>query len=78
MPLAWIVVSHSETHEFVVEEDRYLTTLADSAATALDNRVLFKSTEAALQEASILYQATRALADICLLLFNTNEFMYVY
>ena len=21
---------------------------------------------------------TRALADLCLLLFNTNEFMYVY
>ena len=67
-PLGWIVVAYSEPRNFEAEEDRYLTTLADSAATALDNRLLFQSTEAALREASVLYQANRALADV-----NNND-----
>ena len=29
-------------------------------------------------KASTVSAQTRALADMCLLLFNTNEFMYVY
>ena len=62
-PLGWIVITYNEQRNFEAEEDRYLTTLADSAATALDNRLLFQSTEAALREASVLYQANRALAD---------------
>ena len=63
LPLAWLVMTFSDAHQFTSEEERYLTTLADSAATALDNRYLFQSTESALREASILYQASRSLAD---------------
>src|SRR5690606_32152136 len=58
LPLAWLVVAYTEPREFAPEDERYLTTLADSAATTLDNRYLFLRTESALQEASILYQAS--------------------
>ena len=61
LPLAWMMVTYAAAHHFSSEEERYITTLADSAATALDNRYLFQSTELALQEASILYQASRAI-----------------
>ncbi len=63
LPIAWLVMTYSEPHPFAPEEERYLTTLGDSAATALDNRYLFQSTENALQEASVLFQASRVLAD---------------
>jgi GAF domain-containing protein/CheY-like chemotaxis protein len=63
MPLAWMVVTYNEPHEFSAESERYLTTLADAAATSLDNRYLFQRTESALQEASVLYQASRALSE---------------
>jgi GAF domain-containing protein/response regulator RpfG family c-di-GMP phosphodiesterase len=63
MPLAWMVISYGEPHPFSSEDERYLTTLADGAATSLDNRYLFQRTESALQEASILYRASRALAE---------------
>ncbi len=63
MPTGWVVVTYAEPHNFTPEEDRFLTTLTDSAATVLDNRYLFISTQEALQEVSILYQASRALTD---------------
>src|SRR5690606_28874531 len=63
LPLAWMVVTYNEPHEFGSEDERYLTTLADAAATSLDNRYLFQRTQSALQEASVLYQASRALSE---------------
>ncbi|MAS35308.1 MAG: hypothetical protein CL610_14945 [Anaerolineaceae bacterium] len=62
--LAWLVVAYATPHRFSSEDDRYLTTLADSAATTLDNRYLFQRTQSALQEASVLYQASRALVEV--------------
>ena len=63
LPLGWLVLLFASPHEFSPEEDRFLTTLADSGAVALDNRYLFASTQDALREASTLYRASRALAD---------------
>jgi GAF domain-containing protein len=61
LPLAWLVTTYREPHHFTLEDERYMTTLADSAAAALDNRYLFDSTDHALKEASTLYQASRAI-----------------
>ncbi len=63
LPRGWVVVTYAESHSMSTEEERFLTTLSDSAATALDNRYLFLSTQSALQEASILYQASRTLTN---------------
>lgn len=63
LPRGWVVVTYTEPHMMSTEEERFLTTLSDSAATALDNRYLFLSTQSALQEASILYQASRTLTN---------------
>ena len=61
LPLAWLAIVYNEAHQFTLEDERYVTTLADSAAAALDNRYLFQSTERALEEASTLYQASRTI-----------------
>ncbi len=61
LPLAWLMTVYKSPQHFTLEDERYMNTLADSAATALDNRYLFQSTERALEEASILYQASRAI-----------------
>ena len=63
VPLGWLALFFAAPHDFTPEEERFLTTLADSGAVALDNRYLFASTQRALQEASTLYLASRALAD---------------
>lgn len=63
LPRGWVVITYTEAHFMSTEEERFLTTLSDSAATALDNRYLFLSTQSALQEASILYQASRTLTN---------------
>ncbi|MBZ0303296.1 MAG: GAF domain-containing protein, partial [Anaerolineae bacterium] len=60
-PLGWLIVIYDAPHVFEAEDERYMITLADSAATTLDNRYLFLRTESALQEASVLYQASRSL-----------------
>ncbi len=62
-PLGWLVLLFNAPHEFTTEESRFLTSLANSGAVALDNRYLFASTQDALHEASALYRASRALAD---------------
>jgi len=62
-PLGWLALFFAAPHDFTPEEDRFLTTLADGGAVALDNRYLFASTQRALHEASTLYRASRALAD---------------
>ena len=63
LPTGWVVITYAEPHVFTPEDERFLTTLSDSAATVLDNRYLFISTQEALQEVSILYQASRSLTD---------------
>ena len=63
VPAGWIITLYAGRRSFSAEEERFLVTLADSAAVALDNRRLFNSTQEALQEASVLYQANRALTN---------------
>lgn len=60
--LGWIVATYDHTHEFTAENERFLITLGDGAAVAIDNRSLFQQTERAYQEAATLYQTSRALA----------------
>ncbi|MEZ4671383.1 MAG: GAF domain-containing protein [Anaerolineae bacterium] len=62
--LGWIVAFYDYELASGNDNERYLTTLADNAAVAIDNRNLQRRTEAAFQEASILYETSRALANI--------------
>jgi GAF domain-containing protein/CheY-like chemotaxis protein len=59
----WIAVLYDRTLDFSTDNERFLTTLADNAAVALDNRALQRRTEVAFQEATILYETSRALAN---------------
>ncbi|MBZ0286380.1 MAG: GAF domain-containing protein, partial [Anaerolineae bacterium] len=61
--LGWVSVVFEQPHEFTPEDERFLTTLSDSAAVAIDNRNLFQSTEIAYQEAATLYETSRVLAN---------------
>ena len=61
--LGWVAVIFNQPHEFSPEDERFLTTLSDSAAVAIDNRNLFQSTEIAYQEAATLYETSRVLAN---------------
>ncbi len=61
--LGWIVVVYDHPRTFSMDNERFLTTLADGAAVAIDNRNLFNRTEQAYQEATVLYRAGRALAN---------------
>ncbi|MBC7809728.1 MAG: GAF domain-containing protein, partial [Burkholderiales bacterium] len=60
--IGWAVVVYDEPHSFTPEEERFLTTLSDNAATTIDNRNLFVSTQSALQETASLYNATTAIS----------------
>jgi GAF domain-containing protein/CheY-like chemotaxis protein len=60
-PLAWMVVAYDVPRRCSPEDERFLSTLADSAAVTLDNRYLFQRTQSALQEASTLYRSSRAV-----------------
>jgi GAF domain-containing protein/CheY-like chemotaxis protein len=62
VPLGWLVATFDEPHPIRSEEERFLNTLGDSAATALDNRNLFQRTETALQETAAIYNATTAIS----------------
>ncbi|MBZ0293671.1 MAG: GAF domain-containing protein, partial [Anaerolineae bacterium] len=68
MPMGWVILTYNEPTQFTSDDHRFYTTLAESASTVLDNRYLFQSTQQALQEASILYNASRALTEA-----NTQE-----
>ncbi len=61
--LGWIAVTYDHPREFSPEDERFLTTLSDGAATAIDSRLLFQSTEIAFQEAATLYETSRVLSN---------------
>ncbi len=61
--LGWLVIGYSEPHEFNPEDRRFVTSLADQAAVALDSIRLFESTERALQSVANLYQSSRRVAE---------------
>ena len=62
-PLGWLIVTHDMPHNFAPEDERFLSTLGDNAAVAVDNRYLFERTEAALLETNRLYNATRSISS---------------
>ncbi|MBW4438053.1 MAG: GAF domain-containing protein [Pleurocapsa minor GSE-CHR-MK-17-07R] len=61
VPLGWVVVLFSRPYEFETRQD-FMLTVADTAAVALENRNLFRSTETALNETASLYGATNAIS----------------
>jgi GAF domain-containing protein/DNA-binding response OmpR family regulator len=61
--LGWLVVLYDRTSDFTPEDERFLTTVCDNAAVVIDNRNLFERTELAYQEATTLYETSRALTN---------------
>ncbi len=62
VPLGWLMTTYAEPHIYTPEQERFMTTLGDNAAVAIDNRYLFESTERALRETMALYGATTAVS----------------
>ncbi len=57
----WIIITYQHPHRLQPQEERFLVTLSDNAAIAVDNWNLLQSTQAALQEAESLYNATTTI-----------------
>lgn len=60
----WIVIGYETANDITTEQRRFLTTLADQAAVTVENQRLLTRTEEALQDTAVLYQASRAIADV--------------
>lgn len=58
-----IIATFEDERTFTPDERRFLLTLADQAAIALDAVLLFESTQEALQSTANLYRASRAIAE---------------
>ena len=61
VPLGWLVITYSRPVDLTSRE-QFISTLAESAAVALDNRALFRGTQVALQETAALYNATTGIS----------------
>ena len=61
VPLGWLVLTFDRPYD-VYQREQFISTLAESAAVALDNRSLFASTQIALQETAALYNATTGIS----------------
>ncbi len=57
-----IAIEFPEPRRFAAKDRRIFTALIDQASVAIDNSLLLRQTETALEEASRLYAASRALA----------------
>lgn len=62
-PVGWLVLGSRRSAAFSTDLQRVVTQIGEVSSTALDNRLLFQQTEAALQESAALYQASRALSN---------------
>ncbi len=60
----WLAVLYDHPLAPGADNERFLTTLADNAGIAIDNRNLQRRTELAFQEASVLYETNRALTSV--------------
>ncbi|RMG84650.1 MAG: GAF domain-containing protein, partial [Chloroflexi bacterium] len=60
--LGWIVLLSKSEERLSPEANRIYSQIADVAATTLDNRQLFLSTQIALQETARLYRATTSIS----------------
>ncbi len=59
----WLVAGFAQSHAVTAEQQRFLTTLADQAAVAVENQRLLLRTAEALEETATLYHASRLIAD---------------
>ena len=59
----WIVIGLADAQPITTELRRFMTTLSDQAGISIENQRLFARTEEMLQETSLLYHASRILAD---------------
>lgn len=57
-PLGWLVITGEQAAAFTPEQERIMLQLGDVASTAIDNRLLIRSTREALEETDQLYRAT--------------------
>ncbi len=67
-PLGWLVVTYNRPTTIIDERRQYLNALADASSVAIDNRNLFRETQAALNDANDLYTATTMISRV-----NTQE-----
>ena len=58
-----ILLTFNQPRQFSDSEIRYLSSIADSASVVIDNQTLLEQIQSTLQETSVLYQSSRALAD---------------
>ncbi len=61
--MGWIAIIYDRQVEFSADTERFLITLTDNAAVAIDNRNLFRKTEESFEEATIQYETSRALSS---------------
>ncbi len=62
-PVGWLLLGSRQSRAFSSDLQRLVTQIGEVSSTAIDNRLLFQQTEAALQESASLYQASRALSN---------------
>ncbi|MFN8375881.1 MAG: GAF domain-containing protein [Anaerolineae bacterium] len=62
VPLGWLMIAYTDARTISDDVVRGLESLRDQAATAVDNRYLIEQTRSTLEETTVLYRATRALA----------------
>jgi GAF domain-containing protein len=62
-PAGALIVGYHQPRRFSSGDVRYLSAAADSASVVADNILLLDQIQANLRETSVLYEATRALAD---------------
>jgi GAF domain-containing protein/CheY-like chemotaxis protein len=62
VPLGWLMIAYRDARTISDDVVRGLESLRDQAATAIDNRYLIEQTRSTLEETTVLYRATRALA----------------
>ncbi|NWF67920.1 MAG: GAF domain-containing protein [Chloroflexi bacterium] len=62
VPLGWLIIAYHDARTISDDVQRSLESLRDQASTAVDNRYLIEQTRNTLDETTVLYRATRALA----------------
>ena len=62
-PLGWLMLVEDKPDSFGFDQERLMSSIADMTSQAINNNYLFESTQAALQETSVLYQASKALIE---------------
>ncbi len=62
--LGWLTIAYHREHLFRPEQRRFLSTLADQAAVALDVNRLFESTQQALRSVANLYRGSKRISEV--------------